>query len=74
MTRPRTLLKSILLVAVAAIVVCLAVFAWMRFSPRHVPPGQPPLATIRADSVPAFRDTFNAAEGEVRVLAMLSPT
>jgi len=70
----RMVLKSILLLAATAIIVCFAVVAWMKFSPRRVPPGQPPLATIGAGSVPAFKDAFNAAEGQVRILAMLSPT
>lgn len=74
MTRLGKPLKSILVLAAAAILVCTAVYAWLKLAPRRVPVGQPPLATIRADSVPAFRDTFNAAEGEVRLLVMLSPT
>jgi hypothetical protein len=70
----RSALKLVLALALVAIVGCIAVFAWMKFAPRHVPPGQPPLATLGAESVPAFRDAFNAGNGEVRVLAMLSPT
>lgn len=74
MTRLRRALASILLIAAVVTVVCLAVFLWLKYSPRRVPPGQPPLASIAAGSVPAFRDAFNAAESEVRILALLSPT
>jgi hypothetical protein len=56
------------------LVVCLAAFAWIRLAPRRVPDGQPPLETIGPGSLQSFRAAFNANEGEVRVLAMLSPT
>lgn len=70
----RSALRSILILLAAAVVVCAAAFAWMKLAPRRVPAGQPPLSTLDSGSVPAFRDAFNASEGEVRVLAMLSPT
>ena len=70
----RMALKSLLLVAAVALVVGVATFAWMKLSPRRVPPGQPPLAKLDSSSLPAFRATFNAAGDEIRVLAMLSPT
>lgn len=70
----RTALKSILVLLAAAVVVCLVVFALLEVAPRRVPAGQPPLATLDAGSLPAFREMFHAADGEVRVLAMLSPT
>ena len=70
----RRLLRSTLWVTGSVIVVGLAVFAWLKFAPRRVPPGQPALVTIGADSLPAFKAAFNAADGEVRILAMLSPT
>lgn len=72
--RIRTALKSILLLVIAASLLCVAIFAWLRIAPRRVPPGQPALATLGPGSLPAFQDAFNAADGEVRVLAMLSPT
>ena len=70
----RRALKTIASLAAAAIVVFVVTFAWVRLAPRHVPAGQPPLSTLHATSLPAFRDAFNAAAGEVRVLALLSPT
>ena len=63
------LLLSIVAIAIAA---CVAVFGWMKLAPRSVPSGQPAFATLGADSLPSFREAFNA--GEVRVLVMLSPT
>ena len=57
-----------------AVVACAGALAWMRLAPRHVPTGQPPLATLGAGSLSVFRSAFNAADGEVRVLVMLSPT
>ena len=62
-------------VALAAVIVLsAAAYAWLRLAPRHVPTGQPPLTTLSSESLAGFRDTFNSAEGEVRVLALLSPT
>ena len=58
----------------AGIVVSVAAFALVRFAPRRVPPGQPPLSILEASSLPAFRDAFNAQSDQVRVLVMLSPT
>ena len=67
-------LKAILVLVAAAIVIGVAALAWLVFAPRSVPPGQPPLATLDAGSLAAFKAAFNAADGEVRILAMLSPT
>ena len=59
--------------AVAALLVTAAA-AWLRWAPREVPAGQPPLAILGADSVPGFRAAFHGSRGEVRILALLSPT
>jgi len=72
--RPRTALKSALVFLAAIVVMAVAALAWLKLAPRSVPPGQPPLATLHAHSLPAFRDAFNAGDGEVRILALLSPT
>jgi len=71
---PRTALKSILVFLAVIVVITVAAFAWLKLAPRRVPMGQPLLATLHAGSLPAFRDAFNAGEGEIRVLALLSPT
>ena len=49
-------------------------YLWLTGSPRAVPDGQPPLASLDAASLQSFRDLFNAHRDEVRILAMLSPT
>ena len=72
--KTRTALKSLLVLLAAALFVLVATLAWMRFAPRRVPAGQPPLATLEAGSLSAFRDAFNARDEQVRVLVMLSPT
>lgn len=66
--------RAALLVVAAAAVAGLAAVGWMKSAPRHVPAGQPPLARIGADSLASFRNTFNARAGEIRIVAMLSPT
>lgn len=70
----RPAVRTALLVLAAAVVACLAVVGWMKSAPRHVPAGQPPLAQIGAQSLASFRNTFNARAGEIRIVAMLSPT
>jgi hypothetical protein len=74
MKRGRLFLKVVVgLAAVVAATVAIA-WGWLRYAPRQTPVGQPPLATLAADSVSAVRDAFNAGDAEVRILAMLSPT
>ena len=69
-----TLAKRLILVGIIAVVASAAALAWVRWAPRRVPPGQPPLATLGVDSLPEFRRTFNASNAHVRVVALLSPT
>ena len=40
----------------------------------HAPRGQPPLETVTAENLQAFRSAFNDAAGKVRVILLLSPT
>lgn len=70
----KTAFESALVLVAVVVVVCATTFAWVKLAPRRVPQGQPPLSTLNAGALPAFRDAFNAADGEVRILAMLSPT
>ena len=73
----RILRRSIRILVLFVVAVALAggaVLAWIKLAPRRVPAGQAALARVEVDSLPAIRDAFNAAEGEVRILAMLSPT
>lgn len=70
----KSVLKIGFVLATTVIALCLGAVAWIKFAPRRVPDGQPPLATISRQSLPMFRAAFNAHQGEVRILAMLSPT
>ena len=63
-----------ILVLTAILGVAAAALLWIALAPRRVPAGQPPLVTLDPDSLASFRDAFNASPGEVRVLALLSPT
>ena len=66
--------RALLVASAAAILVVGGAAAWLRWAPRDVPAGQPPLAALGADSLPGFRAAFNGSRGEVRILALLSPT
>ena len=70
----RRSIQVLVLFVVAVALVGTAVLAWVQFAPRRVPPGQASLSRVELDSLPAIRGAFNAADGEVRILAMLSPT
>lgn len=70
----RRVIKVLLVLVASTSVVLAGLFLSMKYAPRHVPTGQAGLVTLGPDSLPAFRDAFNAAEGEVRILALLSPT
>lgn len=71
---PKRVLKSIAVVAILLVAAGVATLAWLRLAPREVPSGQPRLTTLGQGSLATFRDAFNASEGKVRILAMLSPT
>ncbi len=40
----------------------------------QAPPGQPPLRRLTAQSGAEFKNEFNSAKNDVRVLLLLSPT
>jgi hypothetical protein len=64
----RTLLLLVLLAALAG------AFAWYLWGERHVPAGQPPLATLSAASLETLRSEFNSHADKVRIVVLLSPT
>jgi hypothetical protein len=66
--------RTLAIFAAIAVVTLVSGLVWWRFAPRRTPGGQPPLATLDAASLSAFRDAFNAAGGEIRIVALLSPT
>lgn len=59
-------------VAVIGLVVA-ALLAW-RVLGHSTPRGQPPLVDLSADTLNQFESAFNNSSGEVRVVALLSPT
>ena len=61
------------LIWVAAFLAGLAAFAWYQAMPA-VPDGQPPLVTVDAASMDAFRDAFNRESDRVRMIVLLAPT
>jgi hypothetical protein len=69
MTRPARAL-AVLLALVAGVVAVRAVGC----GPGTVPFGQPPMLAITNDTLPIFRDAFNAAADQHRVVLLLSPT
>lgn len=70
--------RKALVVSTIAVLLIAAItgagFAWLRYAPRRTPVGQAQLAQLDAASLGAFRDAFNAASAERRVLLLLSPT
>lgn len=41
---------------------------------QTAPAGQPPLADLNSQSLAAFKDQFNLASDQVRIILLLSPT
>jgi hypothetical protein len=60
--------------AVAAVLGAAGGWAWLQWWPRSVPAGQPPLVTVGAGNLDPVRTAFEGGAGEVRVLALFSPT
>lgn len=67
MTHRRTLALTIFVAIVMAL-------GWWQFATRIVPTGQPPVVTIDPANMATLRNEFNAAAGDVRIIALLSPT
>jgi hypothetical protein len=66
--------RRISIAALVIVAALLGAYAWWQFGTRHVPAGQPPLATLDAGSLAALRDDFNRRAGETRIIILLSPT
>ena len=47
---------------------------WYLYGPRHVPPGQPPLARLNAAGLETLRADFNRDADRTRIILLLSPT
>jgi len=52
----------------------LALFGYSTFADRSTPVGQPPLAEVNQQTFETFKNDFNGARGQVRIIALLSPT
>ncbi len=52
----------------------LSVFLYLRYGPRHTPPGQPPFVRLNSGDFQVLIERFNSGDGSLRVLVMLSPT
>ena len=63
--------KLLLIVAIAAIA---AAFGWTRLVRHNAPIGQPPLAHLDSARLETLKAEFNGAAGEIRIIALLSPT
>lgn len=66
--------RAFLILGAALLVGLLLVAAYHTYSPRHTPDGQPPLAAILPESLPAFQKLFNDSADSARILVLLSPT
>ncbi len=66
-------MKTRYVVLVVALLALVAL-AWYGWGPSRTPAGQPPLASLHKDDVASFREAFNGAADEVRVVLLLSPT
>lgn len=49
-------------------------YAYLQFSPRETPPGQPRLITLDPGDLTPVESAFDAGNQGPRVLVMLSPT
>lgn len=63
-----------LLIVGFGILICLGGFLFFRNGPRQPPPGQPPFVRLNAENFHVVMERFNAGDGTLRVLVMLSPT
>jgi hypothetical protein len=58
-----------------AILAAALIAGWVHFyAGNQVPVGQSPLQSLTIDNVAMIKAAFNADEGDVRVLVLLSPT
>ncbi|HEV8336179.1 MAG TPA: hypothetical protein VGR67_07185 [Candidatus Polarisedimenticolia bacterium] len=72
--RARVVLKRAAIGIAAVLLLVLAIAAYEMLGPRTTPEGQPPLLELSAKNLAEFRERFNGAAGDRRVLALLSPT
>jgi hypothetical protein len=66
--------KKVAVAAGAVVAIMLALFVYTNFLDRSTPVGQPPLTELNQQMFETFKSDFNRARGQVRVIALLSPT
>lgn len=64
--------RGLALAAALAVVIGLGTYAYL--ADRSTPAGQAPLAEVDQTVFEELKTAFNAARGQVRVVALLSPT
>jgi len=69
MPTPRTKF-AIWLVGVIAVIL----IVWYLWLSKGTPPGQPPLTSLTQNNLDQFKHDFNSADGEFRLVLLLSPT
>lgn len=66
--------RSRKIVLIAGIAALLLAAAWYQFGGHRTAQGQPPLASLSAESLEQLRAEFNAASDQPRMILLLSPT
>ena len=60
--------------SLAAVALIFLLAAWYLWGSRRAPQGQPPLLSLTQSNVDQFRNDFDAAGDNTRLLVLLSPT
>lgn len=68
--RARGIKSALWLVAIIATLV----IVWYLWVSKGTPPGQPPLTSLTRNNLDQFKHDFNSADGELRLVLLLSPT
>ena len=55
-------------------VVAALLIVWYLWLSKGTPPGQPPLTLLTRNNLDQFKHDFNSADGELRLVLLLSPT
>ncbi|MGH9776257.1 MAG: hypothetical protein ACRD50_15085 [Candidatus Acidiferrales bacterium] len=67
-------MKRRTLVSLALVLAVLLALGWYFFGGQKVPAGQPALFALTPANFSSLRNSFNAANGNVRVVLLFSPT
>ena len=55
-------------------IVAVLLIIWFLWLSKGTPPGQPPLMSLTRNNLDQFKRDFNSADGEFRLVLLLSPT